>query len=107
MEMVMLTTTQVNLAESNASPQSSEHNQADGGDLMKILVVDDHFLVRAALRSVLQKLSNQVVIMEAVDGRHAMQLVSEEADIDLILLDLSLPDQDGFSVLSELRQSHP
>src|SRR5262245_7715414 len=107
MEMVMLTTPQANFAKSDATPQSSEHSQADGGDLMKILVVDDHFLVRAALRSVLQKLSSQVVIMEAVDSRQAMQLVSEEADIDLILLDLSLPDRDGFSVLSELRQSHP
>src|SRR5262245_20613014 len=107
MEMVMLTTPQANFAKSDATPQSSEHSQADGGDLMKILVVDDHFLVLAALRSVLQKLSSQVVIMEAVDSRQAMQLVSEEADIDLILLDLSLPDRDGFSVLSELRQSRP
>jgi DNA-binding NarL/FixJ family response regulator len=107
MEIIMLTTTQANLPKSDATPQRSEHSQAEGGHPMKILVVDDHFLVRAALCSILQKLSNQVVIMEAMNGRHTMQLVTEEADIDLILLDLNLPDRDGFSVLSELRQSHP
>src|SRR5205823_14470872 len=37
----------------------------------------------------------------------AMQFVSEQADIGLILLDLNLPDRDGFSVLSELRERHP
>jgi DNA-binding NarL/FixJ family response regulator len=103
----MLTTSQANLAKSDASPEISGHSQADAGDLMKILVVDDHFLVRAALRSVIQKLRNELAITEAVDGRQAMQLVSQEPDIDLILLDLGLPDRDGFSVLSELRQSYP
>jgi DNA-binding NarL/FixJ family response regulator len=107
MEMVMLTTTQANSSKSDANPRKSEHSQTDGKDLMKILVVDDHFLVRAALRSILQEFRNQVVIMEAMDGRQTMQLVSEQADIDLILLDLNLPDRDGFSVLSELRKSYP
>src|SRR5215475_4338626 len=64
MEMVMLTTTQANSAKSDASPRNSEHSQTDGGDLMKILVVDDHFLVRAALHSILQEFRNQVVILE-------------------------------------------
>src|SRR5215510_6754748 len=107
MEMVMLTTTQANSAKSDASPRKAEHSQAGGGDSMKILVVDDHFLVRAALHSILQEFRNQVVILEAKDGRQTMQLVSEQADIDLILLDLNLPDRDGFSVLSELRKSYP
>src|SRR5215471_2967146 len=36
-----------------------------------------------------------------------MRLIEEHPDVDLILLDLNLPDRDGFTVLSELRKSHP
>jgi len=74
---------------------------------MKILVVDDHELIREALHGVLKELKRDVIVLEAVDSRQAMQHLSEQADIGLILLDLSLPDRDGFSVLSELRERHP
>jgi DNA-binding NarL/FixJ family response regulator len=67
---------------------------------MKILVVDDHELIREALHGVLKELKRDVIVLEAVDSRQAMQYVSEQADIGLILLDLNLPDRDGFSVLS-------
>ena len=36
-----------------------------------------------------------------------MQVVSEQPDIQLVLLELNLPDRDGFSVLGELRERHP
>jgi DNA-binding NarL/FixJ family response regulator len=74
---------------------------------MKILVVDDHVLIREALRGVLKELKADTIVLEAADSRQAMQLVAEQADIGLILLDLSLPDRDGFSVLSELRERRP
>src|SRR6267142_607908 len=74
---------------------------------MKILVVDDHELIREALHGVLKELKRDVIVLEAVDSRQAMQHLSEQADIGLILLDLSLPDRDGFSVLAELRERYP
>jgi DNA-binding NarL/FixJ family response regulator len=74
---------------------------------MKILVVDDHDLIRVALRGVLADLKTDAIVLEAADSRQAMQFVSEQADIGLILLDLNLPDRDGFSVLSELRERRP
>ena len=74
---------------------------------MKILVVDDHVLIREALRGVLKELRSDAVILEGSDGRRAMELVGEHADIGLILLDLNLPDADGFSMLAELRERHP
>jgi DNA-binding NarL/FixJ family response regulator len=74
---------------------------------MKILVVDDHALIREALRGVLKELRSDAVILEGSDGRRAMELVGEHADIGLILLDLNLPDADGFSMLAELRERHP
>jgi DNA-binding NarL/FixJ family response regulator len=74
---------------------------------MKILVVDDHPLIREALRGVFHDLKDDVSLFEASDSRQAMQLVAENNDLGLILLDINLPDRDGFSVLSELREQYP
>jgi DNA-binding NarL/FixJ family response regulator len=74
---------------------------------MKILVVDDHILIREALRGVLKELRSDAVVLEAPDSRQAMTLMTEHADIGLVLLDLGLPDRDGFSALDELRERYP
>lgn len=74
---------------------------------MKILVVDDHVLIREALRGVLKELKRDAVVMEAASCGQAMQLIEKDADFGLILLDLNLPDRDGFSALGELRERHP
>ena len=101
----MLAITEANVSKLDAGLWRSEHRQAE--QQMKILVVDGHFLIREALRGVLKRLKTNATILEAVSGHQAMQLVSEHADIRLVLLELNLPDQDGFSVLSELRERHP
>jgi DNA-binding NarL/FixJ family response regulator len=74
---------------------------------MKFLVVDDHELIREAMRRVLEQLDSNAAILEAADSRQAMLLIEENNGLDLILLDLNLPDRDGFSVLVELRKSYP
>jgi DNA-binding NarL/FixJ family response regulator len=75
---------------------------------MKILVVDDHVLIRDALRGVLKELKGEADVLEASDCRQAMALIAENADdLGLILLDLHLPDRDGFSALSEVRERYP
>lgn len=75
---------------------------------MKILVVDDHVLIRDALRGVLKELKGDAHVLEASDCQQAMRLVADNADdLGLILLDLNLPDRDGFSALAELRERYP
>jgi DNA-binding NarL/FixJ family response regulator len=74
---------------------------------MKILLIDDHALIREALRGVVKELKDGAVIIEASSGRQAMRLVEEHSDLGLILLDLNLPDRNGFEVLAELRERHP
>jgi DNA-binding NarL/FixJ family response regulator len=73
---------------------------------MKVLVVDDHTLIREALHAVLKQLKREAVIFEASNSRQAMHIVEEHPDISLILLDINLPDRDGFSVLGELRDRY-
>ena len=74
---------------------------------MKILVVDDHVLIRQAMHGMLKKLRRDVVVLEAANSEKAMQIIDDHPDVSLILLDLSLPDRDGFSVLADLRALYP
>jgi DNA-binding NarL/FixJ family response regulator len=74
---------------------------------MKILVIDDHVLIRRALSDILKELRDDACVLEAADGHESMQLVEHHPDLDLIILDLNLPDRDGFSMLAELRRRYP
>jgi len=74
---------------------------------MKILIVDDHALIRDAMQGVLKKLQRGVVVLEAADSQQAFAIIAGNPDINLILLDLTLPDRDGLSVLTELRERYP
>ena len=73
---------------------------------MKVLLVDDHALIRDALRGVLKELVEDASVLEASDCRQAMALIESHPDLHLILLDLNLPDRDGFSVIADLRRRH-
>ncbi len=74
---------------------------------MNVLVIDDHVLVRDALRVVLTESLGEARVTEAPDWRHARLQLEKVQHFELILLDLGLPDRDGFEVLSELRESYP
>jgi DNA-binding NarL/FixJ family response regulator len=77
------------------------------GGRLKILIVDDHPLIREALRQVLQALDRQLELLEAQSGDEALELTRLNQDTSLILLDLALPGVDGFEVLRRLRDGFP
>jgi DNA-binding NarL/FixJ family response regulator len=75
---------------------------------MKILVIDDHVLIREAMRGVLRELKGEAaVILEASDSRQATCQIEQNPDVELVLLDLGLPDRDGLEMLSELGKRYP
>ena len=75
---------------------------------VKILVVDDHALVRAGLRHVLQELDDAGVdVLEAGSGTAAFGLADSHPDLDLVLLDLNMPDMGGIEALDEIGRRHP
>jgi DNA-binding NarL/FixJ family response regulator len=74
---------------------------------MKFLLVDDHALIREALRGVLRELDEGSSIFEASRWGDALRLLEEHADFALVLLDLGLPDRDGFAALEEARGHYP
>jgi DNA-binding NarL/FixJ family response regulator len=71
---------------------------------MKILVIDDHVLIREALGSVFVEMQADATVLEAPDCNLALRLIEQHADLDLVVIDLGLPDRDGFSLLAELRE---
>ena len=82
-------------------------NQGDWSEIKvgqgkRILVVDDDTTVRLTLDHYLQWDGYEVFL--AGDGREALSIMQTEAEPDLIILDLSLPDRDGFAVAHEIRK---
>ena len=73
---------------------------------LRVLVVDDHSLVRAGLRALLEKLSGVTVIGEAGDGREALKLI-EAAKPDLVLMDLAMPGFNGVEATARITRSSP
>jgi DNA-binding NarL/FixJ family response regulator len=74
---------------------------------VKILVADDHALIREAFRHLLTELEGSVVVLEAGDCDGACQLIEQHPDLDLVLLDLRLPGAGGLTTLEKLRNNHP
>ena len=74
---------------------------------MEILIVDDHPLVREALRGALGALVPEATFLEEADGAGAVRRLGRHADVALVVLDLGLPDRDGLELLAELREARP
>jgi DNA-binding NarL/FixJ family response regulator len=75
-------------------------------NLIKVLLADDHSIVRAGLRRIVEESGDMEVVAEAADGREAIRLV-REAGPDVAVIDISMPDLDGLEVVSQLRGIHP
>jgi DNA-binding NarL/FixJ family response regulator len=74
---------------------------------LKILVVDDHALVREGLRQVLKGLDDLVEVLEAPHCARAFELANLHPDLDLVLLDYHLPDLNGLDALQIFGKEHP
>lgn len=74
---------------------------------MKILVVDDHALVREGLRQVLKGLDEGLEVLQAGTCAQAFALAQTHGDLDLVLLDYHLPDMNGLDALPIFGERHP
>lgn len=72
---------------------------------IRVLIVDDHEVVRIAYRLIVEK-EGMEVVQEAATGRQGIDAAIEH-EPDVILLDISMPDLDGFAVLSVLKYLLP
>lgn len=74
---------------------------------MKILVVDDHALVREGLRQVLKGLEENLEVLQAGTCEQAFAAAETHGDLDLVLLDYHLPDMNGLTALGVFGEQHP
>jgi two-component system invasion response regulator UvrY len=74
--------------------------------LIKILIADDHAIVRQGLKQIISETSDLAVTGETGDGRNVMNKIYEN-DFDVVLLDIAMPGRSGLEVLEEIRQKRP
>lgn len=73
---------------------------------IRVLVIDDHTLIRAGITALLERMERIEVVGEAGDGREAMVMIKELSP-DIVLLDLQIPGLSGFDVLRETTEKFP
>jgi DNA-binding NarL/FixJ family response regulator len=75
--------------------------------MTQILIADDHPLFRLALTQALRAIAPDAALIEADSLAAARAQLDARHDVDLVLLDLHLPDSHGLMALAELRAEHP
>lgn len=73
---------------------------------IKILIADDHPIVRAGIKQILAETSDMVAADEAGSGQEVLNLIQKK-DYDVILLDISMPGRSGLEVLKDLKKEKP
>jgi DNA-binding NarL/FixJ family response regulator len=75
-------------------------------DPTRVLIADDHTLVRAGIRSLLDKLSGIEVVAESSNGTEVLRLVAEHQP-RIVLMDIAMPDLNGLEATTRLTELHP
>jgi two-component system response regulator NreC len=71
-----------------------------------ILLVDDHDVVRSGVRMLLENEEDLVILGEAGSGQQALELI-EKLDLDVVIMDITLPDMSGIEVTQRIKKAHP
>ncbi|MCD6282825.1 response regulator transcription factor [bacterium] len=74
--------------------------------MTKVLIVDDHAIVREGLKQILAEIPGMVVAGEATTGEEALETI-ESQYYDVVVLDISLPDMSGLEILKQIKARHP
>jgi DNA-binding NarL/FixJ family response regulator len=74
--------------------------------MIKVLLADDHSIVRAGLRRIIEESGEMEVIAEAADGREAIRKAHDHLP-DVAVIDISMPNVDGLEVIRQLRNEDP
>lgn len=70
---------------------------------IKLIIADDHQLFRNGLEELLRKYTDIKIVKSVADGFEFMEIAKKQLDADIVLLDITMPNMDGFQVLNELK----
>ena len=70
---------------------------------IKLIIADDHELFRIGLAELLKKHEDIKIVKSVADGFELMEIIKSKLEVDIILLDLTMPNMDGFEFLKELK----
>jgi DNA-binding NarL/FixJ family response regulator len=76
-------------------------------DLVKILLIEDHNIVRNGIRSLLEKVPEFRILGEANNGMQALKFLETNAKVDVALVDMNMPEMSGIDVIAKLKVDHP
>lgn len=96
----------MSLAASSRQPSSESSERADQVTPIRVLLVDDHSIVRQGLKEILDRTDEYEVVGEAADGVQAVELAKAIAP-DVILMDLIMPNKDGVEATREILEAVP
>lgn len=81
----------------------SQSNESSGLGVYKILLADDHAIVRKGLRQLIDDMPHLSVVAEAGDGLEVLDIINT-VECDMVILDISMPKLDGLKALSEIKR---
>jgi len=71
--------------------------------MIKILIVDDHAIVRDGLKRIINETSGMKVVAEAENGQIALDIIYNKVSIDFVILDISMPGRSGLDILKDIK----
>ncbi|MCW6510346.1 response regulator transcription factor [Lichenifustis flavocetrariae] len=74
---------------------------------MKMLIVDDHPIIREGLVALFRQIGAETVILQAGTAAEGLRLLTQHADLDVVVLDLVMPGMDGWQAISAFGQARP
>ncbi len=74
--------------------------------MIKILIADDHAIVREGLKQILSESPDLVVVAEASTGQEVLEKIGKN-DLDLVVLDIAMPGRGGLDILKEIKSQRP
>jgi two-component system invasion response regulator UvrY len=94
----------VNTTSGNLGSQTPQGSQRT---TTRVMIVDDHALLRAGVREMLSDETDLEVVAEAGSAEEALQQLRDGTEVDVVVLDISLPGQSGVDLLRQLKQDQP
>src|SRR5512136_2925271 len=87
-------------------PAHNERSSMDESQPIRVVIVDDHDMIRSGLAVFLAAFDDLKLVGEATDGNEAIRLC-DEVKPDVALMDLVMPQMDGVAAIRAIRQAHP